>query len=112
MKGIEKEVRRIKEVGRQRAVAKRINYALSKNNKAGENDILIPDITSYSNEEQCRPGFNHYNIETMWSRICPKNGKDINRWERITNKQLVDKILVGWQCQHFLQATETGANNY
>ena len=43
----------------------------------------------------------------MWEKLQHKNGKDIKRWERIKNKRIVDKLLLAWQCKHFLQATET-----
>ena len=35
--------------------------------------------------------------------MYPKNGKDITAWERITEKDEVERILVEWQRLHFMQ---------
>ena len=43
----------------------------------------------------------------MWEKNSKHNDNDIKRWERITNKTLVNKLLLNWQCLRFLQATET-----
>ena len=104
---IKQAIKQIQQTEKQRATAFRINIALHRNKKAGINGILVPDITEYPPHQQSQEGFDHLDIQTMWNRITPKNGQDVQRWERITNKKIVDKLLLGWQCQHFLQANET-----
>lgn len=106
-KGIKAEIKRILSVEKQRQTATRINFALNRNNKVGINGILIPDVTEYTAAEQSEPDFNHMSVQRMWTKITKNNGKDISRWERITNKRIVNKLLLEWQCKHFLQATET-----
>ena len=96
-KGIKSEIKRILGVEKQRLTATRINFALNRNNKVGINGILIPDITEYTEQEQREHGFNHMNIERMGAKISKNNGKDIQRWERITHRLTVEKLLLDWQ---------------
>lgn len=37
------------------------------------------------------------NIERMGAKISKNNGKDIQRWERITHRLTVEKLLLDWQ---------------
>lgn len=43
----------------------------------------------------------------MWNRITPTNGKDVDQWERVNDRETVEKMLLRWQQLHFLQANET-----
>ena len=37
----------------------------------------------------------------------PKGGRDIQNWERITDGDVVEPMLLEWQRMHFLQANTT-----
>ena len=43
----------------------------------------------------------------MWRRIDPCGGRDIQRWERIVDKDTIEPMLLEWQRMHFLQANNT-----
>ena len=43
----------------------------------------------------------------MWGSIYPDNGKKIQQWETVSNKQQMKNIMVNWQRKHFQQANET-----
>ena len=43
----------------------------------------------------------------MWKRIHPNSGRDVKHWERITNKDIIEPMLLEWQQLHFLQANGT-----
>jgi len=46
-------------------------------------------------------------VSTIWERIEIKNGKDVGRWERVTQNMKVQELLVAWQCKHFAQSSST-----
>ena len=64
-------------------------------------------MSQYPKHEREALGFNHYDVNTIWKRILPWNGKDVNIWERITNEDDVQKMTLAWQRKHFTQASET-----
>lgn len=39
--------------------------------------------------------------------LSSKRKKYINEWESITDKDEMEKIMIGWQRKHFSQANET-----
>ena len=86
---------------KQRREANRINCVLKGKFRLGVNSILIPEASEYNTE------VNIYDISTMWTRIQKNYGKDIRRWRRVTDRTLVEKLLIEWQNMHFLQANET-----
>ena len=100
------EIKRLKTIEAQREQADRLQYVMKPLHKVGVNTIMIPAITTYSIEERNEEGFDHYDVDRMWQKIIPYNGKDIIDWERITNKDDVQKLLLNWQRKHFTQACE------
>lgn len=36
----------------------------------------------------------------MWNRITPTNGKDVDQWERVNDRETVEKMLLRWQQLH------------
>ena len=104
---LSKEIRRLKHIESQREQAIRMKYVLKPFSKKGVTTIQIPAIVEYSREQQETDGFDHYNINTIWDRILPYNGNDILHWERVTDKKLVQTMLLLWQRKHFTQANET-----
>ena len=63
--------------------------------------ILIPDACEYSDPQSI------YDIEDMWSRIEPENGKDIHTWTKIEDKTTIESLLLKWMGRHNAQASDT-----
>ena len=76
----------------------RIRYVHSGSRSGSISAILIPEIP-----EDHDP----FNIEQMWKRIEPKNGKDIPTWRRIDDKDQIESLLLKWMGRHNAQAAET-----
>ena len=106
-KTIESEVKRLQTIEDQREVAQRMKSVMKPFSRVGSTTILIPSMTEYSIQERNREGFNHYDIEQIWKKIIPQNGKDIKNWERVTNKKIVQELMILWQRKHFTQAQES-----
>ena len=83
---------------------RRIKYVVKPEARAGVKCVLIPARTEYPN---CDDSFDHKSVDNMWTRITPKNGKDITSWERISDKNEMETMMLRWQQLHFLQANET-----
>ena len=83
---------------------RKIKYVVKPNHRAGVHSILIPAREEYNSTD---PNFDHLDVTNMWRRITPHNGKDVNAWERITDKAELERILLRWQQLHFLQANDT-----
>lgn len=46
-------------------------------------------------------------VSTIWDHIEIKDGKDVGRWERVTQKTKIKELLIAWQCKHFAQSSST-----
>ena len=80
---------------------RKIRYAHEGSFHGTVTSILIPDPCEYDNPQSI------YDIEEMWSRIEPKNGKDINTWTKIEDKQTIESLLLKWMGRHNAQASDT-----
>jgi len=105
------EIKRLKTIEEQRAKAARLKRVLKPFDGKGVTTIKIPALIGYPLQTRRTEGFNHYDIDVMWERILPNNGKDIKDWERITDKNMIHKMLLQWQRKHFTQAQETPLGN-
>ena len=93
----------LKHIEEQQRNSSKIGFALQRNQRRGISSILIPAQSEYDTEIQ-----NEYKaIPNMWKRIERASGKDVTDWEKVTNRQDMETILVEWQRQHFRQAGET-----
>ena len=88
----------------QRKTNRRIKHVLKPHKKQGVVHVLIPARSEYDRHEL---SFDHHDVDEMWKRIYPKNGKDIKEWETITDMHEMERIMVSWQRKHFMQANET-----
>ena len=79
----------------------RIQNVLKKKFGSSVLKILIPSESEYP------PGTNIFDVETIWSRVHVNDGKDISDWREITNRHMIEKLLLQWQQRHFQQALET-----
>ena len=104
---ITKEINAIKHIEEQIRIAAKIGYVLKPRQFDANGGILIPDVMEYSAEVRSNPDFDYMDVQTIWDRIEVKNGKDIGRWERVTQKTKVHELLVEWQCKHFSQSSST-----
>ena len=77
---------------------RKIKYVLKPEHRSGAKSILIPAKREYSSTDD---DFDHTNVDNMWERITPHNGKDIDVWERITEHSEMERILLRWQQLHF-----------
>jgi len=94
----------LQHIEKQRKTNSRIKRALKPDHKKGITHVLIPARCEYKNES---PDFDHHDVEAMWNLIYPNNGKDVVRWETITDKSQMETIMTNWQRRHFMQANET-----
>lgn len=104
---IGKEIDAIRHIEEQIRVAQKIGYVLKSRQYDANSGILILDIGEYTLEQRSRPDFDHTDVHTISDRMEVKNGKDIGRWERVTQKTKVKEMLIEWQCRHFTQSCNT-----
>ena len=76
----------------------KIRYVHSGQRSGSISAILIPDISD---------DIDPFDIDTMWHRIEPKNGKDISTWRRIDDKNQIESLLLHWMGRHNSQAADT-----
>ena len=76
----------------------KIRYIHSGQRSGAVSAILIPDIANDTTP---------FDIETMWQRIEPHNGKDIPTWQRVDDKEQIESLLLGWMGRHNSQASDT-----
>ena len=86
---------------KQTAQHSRIQNVLQKKFGKAVTKILIPAESEYPT------GTNIFDVEAIWKRVNKDDGKDITNWKEITNKHMVEKLLLQWQQRHFQQALET-----
>ena len=101
----EKELKKILHVERQRNQSIVIQAVLKRKGRGGPTSILIPAATEYDDNDGSI-GF-HLNIDRMWTRLQKANGHDIKNWERISNRNQMEDLMLKWQRRHFEQANET-----
>ena len=98
------ELKKLLHIKEQRRSNAKINYVTKPNNRDGVTSILIPTQDEYETEYDKN---HHYDVNVMWKRIHPNSGRDVKHWERITNKDIIEPMLLEWQQLHFLQANGT-----
>ena len=81
---------------------RKIRYTYEGTFNGSISSILIPDETAYPATHD-----NILDIDSMWKRIEPTNGKDIAAWKRIDDQPTIEKLLLGWICRHNAQASDT-----
>ena len=75
----------------QRKTNRRIKLVLKPLHKKGVTHVMIPARHEYGNQD---PNFDHHNVDEMWKRIYPQNGKDIKDWGSITNANEMERIML------------------
>ena len=98
----EKILKILKHREKQIRQAKKINYVLKRGYKKGLTSILIPGPSAYQENT-----VDIFDVNVMWKRIQKQNGADIKDWIRVTDRHVMEDLLIGWQRLHFMQANET-----
>ena len=96
------ELKKLINIEQMRRTHLKCNYVLKPTFRDGVQSILIPSACEYDDDN-----IDHKSVENMWKIIVPKNGKNIKSWDRITDRETVESMLLEWQQLHFLQANET-----
>lgn len=90
---IDAEIKKIQHIEEQRRSHAKIRYVTKPNSRDGVTRILIPAQDEYENPDDKE---NYLDVEVMWRRIDPCGGRDITKWERITDKNTVELMLLEW----------------
>ena len=99
------ELKKLIHIEQQRNQAESTRRILKPNHIGGLTSILIPSATEYKNRES--DNFNVYDINQMWEKIQKNYGHDIKNWDRITERQQMEQLILQWQRKHFEQANKT-----
>ena len=102
------ELKQLIHIEKQRDQAASIRQVLKSNAIGGLTSILIPSTTEYANSND--DNFNLHDIDQMWDRIQQNYGHDIGNWDRITERDTMEKLILKWQRKHFEQANEPPSN--
>ena len=101
---IDAEIKKLTHIEEQRRSHAKIRYVTKPNNRDGVTSILVPSPDEYDDPDDKK---NYMDVQVMWRRIDPCGGRDIQRWERIVDKDTIEPMLLEWQRMHFLQANNT-----
>ena len=100
-------IKQLKHIELQRNEAQHVDKTLNGYRDGALSYVLIPAISEYPDHQQSSPEFNHKNINTMWNRITPSNGKDIHSWDIIDQQNEVEHLTLECMKLHFSQANNT-----
>ena len=98
-------VKMIHNAEKQSRVAAKINKTLNGYREGALSHVLIPALEEYSEEVRSHPEFNHTSMQFIWPRVNTKNnGRDINNWETIDQREKVEELTLQVLKCHFAQA--------
>ena len=99
------EVKRLKNIEQQKQDSIKIQFTINDISRGSATYILIPHRDAYNNVE----GFdgNIYSVKNIWDRIQTYGGADIDHWIRVTDKTMLEDMLLQWQIFHYTQANNT-----
>ena len=99
------EIKRLKNIEQQKNDSVIINFTINEISRGAATYILIPHLNEYA----IMDGFdgNIYSVKNIWDRIQIKVGEDIEQWIRITEKNVLEDMLIKWQILHYTQANNT-----
>ena len=101
------ELKQLLRYEEQRKKARRIRNVLKGKNRRLLTSIEIPDIDAYSINEKNITDFSHLNIQTIWNKLLVRNGSDVKTWERIDDRETLEKVIIEWQTLYFGQSKNT-----
>ena len=89
--------------GEKRAKSfRRIQFSLGKKKGNPLLAVLVPAAEEYEDPEP-----DIMDVQKIWNRIQVADGGDVKRWTKIEDKDMIINLMLGWQQQHFQQASET-----
>ena len=100
-------IKQLRHCENSRIDSSKIRFATKGPLPGGISYVFIPDISEYDTLERQSDGFDHLNVDTIWTRTQRHNGKDINNWKRIDDINLVTKLVSGILIKHFGQSSGT-----
>jgi len=101
------ELKQLLRYEEQRKKARRIRNVLKGTNRRLLTSIEIPDRDAYSINEKDSTDFSYLNIQTIWNKLLICNGSDVKTWERIDDRETLEKMLIEWQTLYFGQSQNT-----
>ena len=99
------EVKRLKNIEVQIKDSVKIQFTLKDTHQDSSTYLLIPATKEYEIFENFDG--NILSVSNIWRRILIRNGDDIKDWVRVTDKNLIEDMLLQWQVHHFEQANGT-----
>ena len=104
---IENVVKQLQHIEKQQREAARIRLALKGRFEGALTYVLVPALSSYSDDIKKKDDFNILNMNYIWDRVQVANGHDIEEWEIINDKNNVEKLTLECLKKHFGQAQGT-----
>ena len=99
------EIKRLKNIEQQKNDSIKIQFTINEISKGSATYILIPHLKEYE-QIQDFDG-NIYSVRNIWDRVQLRGGEDIEHWVRITDKSMLEDMLIQWQILHYTQANNT-----
>lgn len=103
----DKHLQQLKRIEKQIRDANRVRFTLKGNQEAGVDQLLIPDLSTYTDDERSDPDFDHLNIDVIWKKVNTGNWKKIPKWEVIERQDLVETMSSTFMRKHLAQAQGT-----
>ena len=99
------EIKRLSNIEQQKQDSVKINFTINDVSKGAATYILIPHVDEYIDMQEFDG--NIYSVHNIWNRIQILGGEDIKKWIRVTDKQVLEHMLIQWQVLHYTQANNT-----
>jgi len=99
------ELKKLQHIEEQRKEARRIKNTHGVIQKQGITKVLIPADSEYDLIDGNRSDM--YNMDVMWERLKIKNGKDIQKWIQVEDRQILERLTLQCMKKHFGQAEGT-----
>ena len=103
------EVKRLSNIEQQKQDSVKINCTINDLNRDSATYILIPHPTEY--ESTLNFDGNSFSVQNIWDRIQVCGGADIEQWIRVTDKNILQDMLIQWQVLNYTQANNTPFSN-
>ena len=94
------EIKRLSNIEQQKQDSIKINCTINEVSRDSATYILIPHHCEYAST----PDFNGniYSVQNIWNRIQICGGEEIQYWIRVTDKKLLEDMLIRWQVLNYM----------
>lgn len=101
-------ITQLKNIEKQTRSPTRIDYALNGRRSGALSYLLTPAPSAYQQSGRDKPNFDHTNIDTIYKRVSTvHNGKDVQEWDVVSNREHVEKLTLACMQKRFSQADDT-----